>query len=215
MALLKKTVSDTNSASCLVLGTENRTVLILEIEAFTILATANLPSVPVFIQTNGLFDVEYKLLFACRDAHVYLIKRGYTVGRLCIQLNSQPVGLIRMSNNNIYIGTMDGTLSIYTNKGNRIWNQKQPSKITVMEEIALERQGLNLLAVALTNKTIRFYNVSFRRCTISIKHSIQDRRIGFEFFFFFFRMKGSKMCRCSKHRWYCGCNEIWPIRTWR
>ncbi|UXI22696.1 lysine-specific demethylase 8 [Sarcoptes scabiei] len=177
MALLKKTVSDTNSASCLVLGTENRTVLILEIEAFTILATANLPSVPVFIQTNGLFDVEYKLLFACRDAHVYLIKRGYTVGRLCIQLNSQPVGLIRMSNNNIYIGTMDGTLSIYTNKGNRIWNQKQPSKITVMEEIALERQGLNLLAVALTNKTIRFYND--RKCVDVL--SINDIVVAMKF----------------------------------
>ncbi|KAH7639483.1 bardet-biedl syndrome 1 protein-like protein [Dermatophagoides farinae] len=157
MASLKKTVSETNAPSCLIVGTESQQVYILEIEAFTMVSTATLASVPVFIQASGLFDVEYRILFACRDAHIYLIKRGYDSGRLCIQLNSQPVGLARIGTN-IYVAAMDQTLSIYTNKGNRTWNMKQAANITTMEEIVLERQALNLVAVALTNKTIMFYN---------------------------------------------------------
>ena len=159
MALLKKTVAETNAPSCLIIGTESQNVYILEVEAFTMLSTATLASIPVFIQASGLFDVEYRILFACRDAHIYLIKRGYDSGRLCIQLNSQPVGLARIGTN-IYVAAMDQTLSIYTNKGNRTWNMKQSANITTMEEITLERQALNLVAVALTNKTVVFYNVS-------------------------------------------------------
>lgn len=56
---------------------------------------------------------------------------------------------------------MDQALSIFTNKGNRIWNMKQPACITTMEAIFLERQGLHIVAVALNNKQIIFYNVSF------------------------------------------------------
>lgn len=156
--LLKKTVAETNAPSCLIMGTESQHVYILEIEAFTILNSATLPSVPVFIQASGLFDVEYRILFVCRDAHIYLIKRGYTTGRLCIQLNSQPVGLARVGTN-IFVPTMDQSLSIYTNKGNRIWNIKLPSIITTIEEINLERHGINLIAIALTNNTVMFYHV--------------------------------------------------------
>ena len=122
-----------------------------------------MPSVPVFIEANGLFDVEYRILFACRDAHIYLIKRGYTSGRLCIQLNSHPVGLARIGSN-IYVACMDQTLSIFTTKGNRVWNMRQPVPITTMEAIFLERQGLHIIAVALANKKVMFYNVSERAC---------------------------------------------------
>lgn len=39
MATLKKTVSDANAPSCLILGTENQEAYILEIDAYTILST--------------------------------------------------------------------------------------------------------------------------------------------------------------------------------
>ena len=39
ISTLKKTVSESNAPSCLILGTENQDVYILEIEAFTILTT--------------------------------------------------------------------------------------------------------------------------------------------------------------------------------
>lgn len=110
--------------------------------------------------------MEYRILFACRDAHIYLIKRGYSSGRLCIQLNSHPVGLARIGSN-IYVACMDHTLSIFTTKGNRVWNMKQPAAITTMEAIFLERQGLHIIAVALANKKVMFYND--RKC-VDILH---------------------------------------------
>ena len=129
---------------------------------------------PVFIEASGLFDVEYRILFACRDAHIYLIKRGYSTGRLCIQLNSHPVGLARIGSH-IYVATMDQTLNIFTTKGNRIWNMKQPVPITTMEVMFLERQGLYIIGLALANKTVTFYNVSSKHkqknkiCTMFMK----------------------------------------------
>lgn len=113
---------------------------------------------PVFIEASGLYDVEYSILFACRDTYIYLVKRGYNGARLCIQLNSHAVGLSRIGSN-IYVATMDSTLSIYTSKGTRIWNMKQVAPITALEAVFLERQGLQIVAVALTNKTVVFYNV--------------------------------------------------------
>src|ERR1700761_3199 len=68
------------------------------------------------MEVNGLFDVEFRILVSCRDAHIYTIKRGYKTGRLCAQLNSQPVGLLRI-NNNIIIATMDQMLSSFSTKG--------------------------------------------------------------------------------------------------
>lgn len=119
---------------------------------------ATLPSVPVFVEANGLYDVEYRILFACRDANIYLIKRGYASGRFCVQLNSHAVGLARIGSN-IYVSCMDQSLSIYTSKGNRIWTMTQAAPIVAMEAIFLERHGIHLVAVSLANKTIVFYNV--------------------------------------------------------
>ncbi|CAG2105820.1 unnamed protein product, partial [Medioppia subpectinata] len=156
LTTIKKTVSDENAVSCLVMGTENRDVYILEPDAFTILVTATVPSVPVFIEANGLFDVEYRLMVSCRDAHIYTIKRGYKTGRLCLQLNSQPVGILRV-NNNIVIATMNQMLSTFTTKGNCMWSVEQPAIITAIEAIDVERQSLKLIAVALDCKQIHLY----------------------------------------------------------
>ncbi len=105
---------------------------------------------------NGLFDVEYRILVSCRDAHIYAIKRGFKTGRLCAQLSSQPVGLLRV-NNNIVIACMDQMLSSFSTKGNCLWSVKQPSGITAIEAVDVERQGLRLIAVALDNRQIHIY----------------------------------------------------------
>lgn len=110
----------------------------------------------MFIEVNGLFDVEYRILVSCRDAHIYSIKRGFKTGRLCVQLNSQPVGLLRV-NNNIVVGCMDQMLSTYTSKGNCLWSVKQPAGITAIEAIDVEILGLRLVAVSLDNKQIYIY----------------------------------------------------------
>ncbi|XP_067400512.1 Bardet-Biedl syndrome 1 protein-like [Emydura macquarii macquarii] len=75
MSTLKKNMADEDAVSCLVIGTENADVLILEPEAFTILAKMMLPHVPAFLDVMGQFDVEYRVTVACRDGNIYILRR--------------------------------------------------------------------------------------------------------------------------------------------
>lgn len=159
MISIKKTLSDSGSPSCLVCGTESRDVFILEVDAFTILSQATLPEVPVFVNASGLYDVDFRLLWACRDGNIYVQKRGMTVGKLFIQLNSHPVGLVHLGSS-IVVGTMDSCLHIFTSKGQRTWTMKQEASIITMEALFLERHGFSLVAVSLSNRKILFYYVS-------------------------------------------------------
>ena len=49
-----------------------------------------LPSVPVFLSVTGLYDVEYQISVACRDACIYTIKR-YLYTQWSISLIPRPL----------------------------------------------------------------------------------------------------------------------------
>ena len=46
-----------------------------------------LPAVPVFLSVTGLYDVEYHITVACRDACIYTIKRLVAVNRVTVVLS--------------------------------------------------------------------------------------------------------------------------------
>ncbi|KAG8146716.1 hypothetical protein E2320_013833 [Naja naja] len=56
MATLKKNRVEEDAISCLVVGTENMEILILDPEAFTILSKVAIPGVPAFLDIAGQFD---------------------------------------------------------------------------------------------------------------------------------------------------------------
>lgn len=76
MATLNKNMEGDNAVSSLVIATENKEVLILNPAGSTILTRCTLPAVPAFIAVTGTFDVEYRIVCACRDSKVYTIKGG-------------------------------------------------------------------------------------------------------------------------------------------
>lgn len=39
----------------------------------------DLPAVPVFLSVTGLFDVEYRIVVACRNGCIYTLKRSVRV----------------------------------------------------------------------------------------------------------------------------------------
>ncbi|ESO96483.1 hypothetical protein LOTGIDRAFT_115648 [Lottia gigantea] len=154
---LKKSLADEDAISCLVVGTENKLIYILDPEAFTVLATMDLLSVPVFISVNGLFDVEYRLVVSCRNGCIYTLKRGSKEGsKHCIELNSQPVGMERI-NKTIYVGCMDETLQCYSSKGKKLWTVKLPASVTTMKAIDYTPRQLKALLVALSNCEVHMY----------------------------------------------------------
>ncbi|XP_032497960.1 Bardet-Biedl syndrome 1 protein isoform X5 [Phocoena sinus] len=118
MTTLKKNLADEDAVSCLVLGTENKELLVLDPEAFTVLAKISLPSVPVFLEVSGQFDVEFRLAAACRNGNIYMLRRDSKRPKYCIELSAQPVGLVRV-HKVLVVGSNQDSLHGFTHKRSR------------------------------------------------------------------------------------------------
>ena len=92
MKKLNKNSADEDALNCLVIGTEDQNIYIIESEAFTTLATVikqarpslidtfdciqmNCPATPSFLDVSGVYDVEFRILAACRNGYIYLFRR--------------------------------------------------------------------------------------------------------------------------------------------
>ncbi|CAL1173642.1 unnamed protein product [Cladocopium goreaui] len=103
--VLKQNMDEPTAVSMLVIGTENRMIYILDSNALNLAAKVKLEAVPTFISVLGLFDVEYRITVACRDGNIYTVKNGQVLSNV-IELETQPVGLVRFDKN-VYVGCMD------------------------------------------------------------------------------------------------------------
>ncbi|XP_051682558.2 BBSome complex member BBS1 isoform X2 [Oryctolagus cuniculus] len=156
MTTLKKNLADEDAVSCLVLGTESKELLVLDPEAFTILAKMSLPSVPVFLEVSGQFDVEFRLAAACRDGNIYILRRDSKRPRYCIELSAQPVGLVRV-HKVFVVGTTQDSLNGFTHKGKRLWTVQMPAAILTMNLLEQRSRGLQAVMAGLANGEVRIY----------------------------------------------------------
>ncbi|XP_030424498.1 Bardet-Biedl syndrome 1 protein isoform X3 [Gopherus evgoodei] len=156
MSTLKKNMADEDAVSCLVIGTESADVLILDPEAFTILAKMTLPSVPAFLDVMGQFDVEYRVTVACRDGSIYILRRESKRPKYCIKLSAQPVGLVRV-HKNIVAGCSDETLQGYTQKGKKLWTVYLPAPLMTMSLLDQKSRGFQAVMVGLANQVVHMY----------------------------------------------------------
>ncbi|KAG8437878.1 hypothetical protein GDO86_008540 [Hymenochirus boettgeri] len=115
MGTLKKNMADEDAVCCLVIGTENGELFILDPEAFTTLTRVSLPSVPSLLDVTGQYDIEYRITVACRNGNVYILRRDSKRPKYCVELGAQVVGLVRVQKN-IMIGTSQETLYGYSQK---------------------------------------------------------------------------------------------------
>ncbi|XP_059565970.1 Bardet-Biedl syndrome 1 protein isoform X1 [Myotis daubentonii] len=164
MTTLKKNLADEDAVSCLVLGTENRELLVLDPEAFTTLATMNLPSVPVFLEASGQFDVEFRLAAACRNGNIYILRRRVSLlhrdskcPKYCIELSAQPVGLVRV-HKVLVVGSNQDSLHGFTHKGKRLWTVQMPAAILTMNLLEQHSRGLQAVMAGLANGEVRIYH---------------------------------------------------------
>uniref|UniRef100_A0A915L9L8 Bardet-Biedl syndrome 1 N-terminal domain-containing protein n=1 Tax=Romanomermis culicivorax TaxID=13658 RepID=A0A915L9L8_ROMCU len=166
---IKKSSPQTDALDCFVLGTESRSVHMIDSQAFTILTEIKLPQncVPVYINASGLCDVEYRIIVGCRNGHVFSIKRGVTVAeKPIIQLDSLAVGLTKIQKT-IIIGCVDGSLRGYTLKGKRLWSiqnftfKMMPTNITCVELMEYKPRNYQAVLVGLVNNEIRIYMSTF------------------------------------------------------
>ena len=143
--------------ACLVLGTESCSVYILDPEAFTIMDSLGLPSPPVLLSVSGLYDVEFRIIVACRSGELCVLKRGWQTAKIICPLDSQPVGLVRRDKN-ITVATMDNSLMAVNSKGKKLWSVKLPHSIICIEKMDIPSRGLYLVAVAMSSNHVLVYN---------------------------------------------------------
>nr|CAD7602763.1 unnamed protein product [Timema genevievae] len=178
MTTLKKSMSEDYAVSCLVVGTESGEIFMLDPEAFTILETMSLcgsgtdssPLVPAQVAATGLYDVEYRVVTACRDGSVCLVRRGWKEAKVLAQLSAQVVDMIVQSDNaSIVLATMDHSLHCYSKKiqqlcllhvfqGKKQWEVKLAAPVSTLTPLALPHVGTTLVCVALLGGAVHFYS---------------------------------------------------------
>jgi len=156
MDSLMKYSNEEGSVSCLVVGAENQDICILDPEAFTVLSKTNIASVPVFLSVSGLYDVDYRIMIACRDAKIYYSKKGSEPAKLAYELQSPIVGLERVGKNYV-VACMDKTISSFTTKGKKLWSVYLPATITTISVLNHKGRSFKALLVALENGEVRIY----------------------------------------------------------
>lgn len=87
-------MDEEKAVTLLVIGTENKDLIILDQTGLSIKKQLQLKSVPCFIECSGQFDVEYRIFIACRDGKIYQVRNG-AVAEQVFNVDSKPVGFVR------------------------------------------------------------------------------------------------------------------------
>uniref|UniRef100_A0A8C2RDT3 Bardet-Biedl syndrome 1 N-terminal domain-containing protein n=1 Tax=Capra hircus TaxID=9925 RepID=A0A8C2RDT3_CAPHI len=117
----------------------------------------SLPSVPVFLEVSGQFDVEFRLAAACRNGSIYILRRDSKRPKYCIELSAQPVGLVRV-HKVLVVGSNQDSLHGFTYKGKRLWTVQMPAAILAMNRLEQRSRGLQAVMAALANGEVRIYH---------------------------------------------------------
>ncbi|XP_061058080.1 Bardet-Biedl syndrome 1 protein isoform X4 [Eubalaena glacialis] len=116
----------------------------------------SLPSVPVFLEVSGQFDVEFRLAAACRNGNIYMLRRDSKRPKYCIELSAQPVGLVRV-HKVLVVGSNQDSLHGFTHKGKRLWTVQMPAAILTMNLLEQRSRGLQAVMAGLANGEVRIY----------------------------------------------------------
>ena len=116
MAKINKAIEDEKTQGLLVVGTENKEILVLDKTGMDIQKSIKLPAVGVFMITQGSYDVDYKIFIACRNGFTYQIKNGKISSSFQVHIESKPTGLVKLDKT-IVISGMNQNLYSFYNKG--------------------------------------------------------------------------------------------------
>ncbi|KAA3681898.1 Bardet-Biedl syndrome 1 protein [Paragonimus westermani] len=148
--------SSPDAVECLVVGTEDTALYIIDPIKFSVLTKYTLPAVPVHLCANGSFDVDYRIVVSCRNGVIYQIKRETLTISDGINPGSQIVGLVRLEKS-IIVGCMDQTIKGFSLQGHPIWSVCVPSPILTVVPINLSTHSFHGYIVSLKNGDVRVY----------------------------------------------------------
>ena len=177
MSRMQKNLDDEKAVTMLVVGTEQRHLIIMEHVVGKIKKTVRMPSVPVFLDITGQFDIDYKAYVACRDGKVYVVKNS-EVGQLSYDIETKPVGLVRIDKT-IVVGGMNNTFYSFFAKGKKNFSVFLPAAITNMDKLEITRtQNVRAVLVAIANGEVRLYNDMYLITTIKCDDIVTGMAFG-------------------------------------
>lgn len=177
MKAMNKNKEDAKSTSQLLLCNENKELIVMEPSGIKIKTTVKLPSVGVFLETHGQYDLDGKIFAACRDGKIYTVKGGVVTSQV-FDIESKPVGMAYIDKS-IVVAGMNNVISSYYGKGKKNYSIYMPCHITNIEKMIMKRtKTVKAILVALVNGEVRMYNDKFLITTIKCDDIILGMRFG-------------------------------------
>ncbi|ETN65941.1 BBS1 [Anopheles darlingi] len=162
MTTIKKASSDVKAASCLILATECGELLLLDTQAFGVLAQAKcgpFRGTPSLLSASGQYDVDYRVVIATREGSLYLLRKGWLAGQHIVRLEAPAAGLALLPiDQTIVVVCMNRALVCYSKKGKKLWMVRLPQPAVCMTPVCLPHLGINLVCVGLKGGLVQFYS---------------------------------------------------------
>lgn len=176
MEVLRKDMDEEGSISMLVVGTEAGQVHILEPSGTRANVSVQLPATPAFMAVTGLYTVEYRIVCACRDGHVYSIKNGEQTGA-AIELEAMPCGLVRIDKT-ILVACMSSVVNAFHIKGKKLYSLFLPAPAVCIEQLELQKRAARALLLGLANGELRCYQEKHLIATLQLGETLTGLRFG-------------------------------------
>ncbi|XP_026501509.2 Bardet-Biedl syndrome 1 protein homolog [Vanessa tameamea] len=182
MTTLRMCSVDKYAMSCLVLGTEDGELIVLDPQTFTQIHLARLCTVkrtPYQIVATGLYNVDYRITVATREKSVCLLKREWKEGRLLFNTDDNIVAMeVMTTDNSVMVISTDGTLACYSRKGKKVWSISLEHRPVAMTLLPIMHLGVTLTAVALSSGHVHLYEGKARRDTIYVRDVVSVMKFG-------------------------------------
>lgn len=177
LGVLQKDMEIDTGVSMLVIGTESKYVYILDQIGSSILKKCQLVSVPVFLDTVGLYTAESRVIVACRESKVFTIKNGFLMSN-AIELETPPTGLVVLDKY-IYVGAFDNKVHCFHMKGRKLYTLYFQTSVVCMSLLKMTRTRVfKALLVGLANGDVKMYKDKVLLSTVNFGESIQGLTFG-------------------------------------
>jgi len=103
MTKIQKSLDEEKTVTQLIVGTENKELIILEASGVEIKQQLVIEDVPTQILAKGQFTVDYRLLVVCRGGSVLEVKNGADVQQM-YKIDSKPLGIVHLEKTVVLAG---------------------------------------------------------------------------------------------------------------
>ncbi|XP_053625882.1 Bardet-Biedl syndrome 1 protein isoform X2 [Plodia interpunctella] len=171
-----------HAMACLVIGTEDGEVVIIEPQTFTVVSQAKVCSVkktPYQMVTTGLYSVDYRITIATREKCVCILKREWTEGRLLFATEEHIIAIeVMHADNTVMVICADNTMACYSKKGKKQWSLNLEHRPVAMTLVPVVHLGLTLVGVALASGHVQLYDGKAKRDTIFVRDVVSVMKFG-------------------------------------